>query len=142
MGYNAVKGTSMHDRTLQGIAGKHGLRLLIQFGSTVSGTLHAQSDVDLAALLNRSSLSLQEYAELLDDLQSLYSDRKVDLVVINCADPLLLKKITDTCRLLYGPVRQFEELKIYAFKRYHDHRKYFELEREFVSRLLDSAPTP
>lgn len=31
----------------------HGVRLLLQFGSTVSGREHAASDVDLAVLLER-----------------------------------------------------------------------------------------
>lgn len=132
----------MDDQHLRRLAEKHGIQLLIQFGSTVSGTTHPQSDVDLAALLDRLSLSLREHAELLNDLQSLYPDCKVDLVLINRADPLLLKKMTESCRLLYGPVRRLHELRIYAFKRYRDHRKYFELERDFVSRTLNSVPTP
>jgi len=131
----------MSDEHFQRLAEKHGIRLLIQFGSTVSGTTHPRSDVDIGALLDRSSLSLQEHAELLGDLQSLYPDGKVDLVLINRADPLLLKKMMESCRLLYGPFRRLHELRMYAFKRYQDHRKYFELEREFVSRSLNSVPT-
>ncbi len=128
----------MNDLGLERVAQRHAIRLLLQFGSTVSGHVHRRSDVDLAALLDRPSLSFGEYADLLHDLQSLYPDREVDLVLINRADPLLLKKITDTCRLLYGPVRRLQELKIYAFKRYQDHRKYFELERDFVIRAVNS----
>jgi predicted nucleotidyltransferase len=130
----------MDDRRAREIAEQHGIRLLLQFGSTVSGNVHPRSDVDLAALVNRPSLSFREYADLIHDLQSLFPDREVDLVLINRADPLLLKKITDSCRLLYGTVRQLQELRIYAFKRYHDHRKYLELEREFVRRTLSAAP--
>jgi predicted nucleotidyltransferase len=33
------------------IARKHGIRLLLQFGSSVTGRLHLQSDVDFAVLL-------------------------------------------------------------------------------------------
>ena len=132
----------MNDLSFEKVAQRHGIQLLLQFGSTVSGHVHRQSDVDLAALLDRPSLSLGEYADLLHALQSLYPDREVDLVLINRADPLLLKKITDTCRLLYGPDRRFQELRIYAFKRYQDHRKYFELERDFVTRALNSPLNP
>lgn len=128
----------MHDLGLENVAQHHGIQLLIQFGSTVSGHVHRQSDADLAVLLDRPSLSFGEYADLLHDLQSLYPDREVDLVLINRADPLLLKKITDTCRLLYGTVRRLQELRIYAFKRYQDHQKYFELERDFVIRAVNS----
>ncbi len=129
----------MNDPRLADIARRHGIRLLLQFGSSVSGTAHPRSDVDLAALVEQPSLSLQQRADLLHDLQALHPDREVDLVVINRADPLLLKKIADSCRLLYGPVRRLQELKIYAFKRHQDHRKYFEREREYVARRLAQA---
>ncbi len=125
----------MNDLGLERVAQRHAIRLLLQFGSTVSGHVHRRSDVDLAALLDRPSLSFGEYADLLHDLQSLYPDREVDLVLINRADPLLLKKITNTCR---RPVHRLQELRIYAFKRYQDHRKYFELECDFVIRAVNS----
>ncbi len=77
----------MGEARLEEIARQHGIRLLLQFGSTVSGHTHARSDVDLAALLDRGALSLGEHAALLHDLQSLYPDHEVDLVLINRADP-------------------------------------------------------
>jgi predicted TIM-barrel enzyme len=35
------------------LAGQHGIVLLLQFGSTVGGLVHARSAVDLAVLLER-----------------------------------------------------------------------------------------
>lgn len=75
----------MNDFSFEKVARRYGIRLLLQFGSTVSGHVHRQSDVDLAVLLDRPSLSFGEYADLLHDLQSLYPDREVDLVLINRA---------------------------------------------------------
>ncbi|MBI4587407.1 MAG: nucleotidyltransferase domain-containing protein [Candidatus Rokubacteria bacterium] len=132
----------MENARLEEIARRHGIRLLLQFGSTVSGRVHPRSDVDLAVLLHRPSVSLRERADLLHDLQSLYPDREVDLVLINHSDPLLLKKIMEAPRLIYGTVRQVQELRIYAFKRHQDHGKYFDLERRFVARMAGSATVP
>lgn len=132
----------MSDLSMEEIAKRHGIRLLLQFGSTVSGRAHPRSDVDLVALLDRPSLSFRKHADLLHDLQTLYPYREVDLVLLNRADPLLLRKIIESCRLLYGPVRRLQEFRIYAFKRYQDHRKYLDLERDFVRRSLDAAPRP
>ena len=70
-------------------------------------------------------------------LQEVLPDRQVDLAVINRADPLLLKKITERCQLLFGDPRDLEELKIYAFKRYQDHRRYFAMEQAFVDRFVN-----
>ena len=74
--------------------------------------------------------------DLIADLQALVPDREVDLVVLNRADPLLLKQITDHCELIYGSPRRLDELKLYAFKRYQDHRRYLDLERRFVAEAL------
>ena len=121
---------------LKEIAQKHGIVLVLKFGSSVTGRTHLRSDVDLAILLDRSTITLQEHAELLQSLQPLFPDRELDLALINHADPLFLKKITDNCELLLGPPERLQVLKLYAFKRYQDHRRYFELERQFAERFL------
>lgn len=36
---------------------------------------------------------------------------------------------------------QIAELKIYAYKRYHDHKRFLAMEREYVCRIL-SGLTP
>jgi predicted nucleotidyltransferase len=124
---------------LDEIARRHDIDLILRFGSSVSGTLHPRSDVDLAVLLGRSTLSLREHAELAGELQGLFPDREVDLVLIDRADPLFLKKVTERCELLYGSPRRLAELKLYAFRRYQDHRKYLRMEREYVTRVLGAG---
>ena len=124
---------------LKEIAQRHGIVLALQFGSSVTGRVHPRSDVDIAILLDRSTIALREHAELLQGLQPLFPDRELDLALINHADPLFLKKITDTCRLLYGPPEKLQALKLYAFKRYQDHRKFFALERQYATRFLAAS---
>lgn len=126
----------MHDQSLRNVAERHGIVLLVQFGSSITGATHARSDTDLAVLLADPDVSFVRLAELDDDLHALMPDRPVDVAVINRADPLFLKKILETGRLLYGPERRFQELKLYAFRRYQDHRKYLRLERDYVRRAL------
>jgi len=119
-------------------AKKHGIILLLRFGSSVTGRLHEHSDVDLAVLLERVPRSLEAHSALLQDLQQLFPNREVDLALLNHADPLFLRKITEACQLLYGSPRALQHLKIYAFKRYQDHRKYLALERKYVERSLEN----
>ena len=118
------------------MAQRHGIRLLLQFGSTVIGQVHERSDVDLGLLLDDPSLSLGRYADLQIDLQTLFPGRKLDLAMLNHADPLFLKQVTDNCRLLHGSEGELRRLKLYAFKRYQDHRRYLDLERRFVAEAL------
>ncbi len=126
------------DPDLEAIAKKYGILLALQFGSLVSGKSHARSDVDIAVLLDRSEIPFEQMADLLADLQRLFPEQEVDLAILNHADPLFLKKITDGCRLLYGAPRKLQEMKIHAFKRYHDHRKFFEMERRYVATYLST----
>jgi uncharacterized protein len=124
---------------LHDIAKKHGIVLALKFGSSVTGQVHPRSDVDLAVLLDRSNVTLHEHGELIESLQPLFPDRELDLALINHADPLFLKKITDNCELLYGPPERLQALKLRAFKRYEDHRRFFEMERKFAERFLATA---
>ena len=127
---------------LADIAHRYGIELILRFGSTVSGQVHPRSDVDIAILLNRPALSFREHAALAHELQTLFPGQEVDLAQLNRADPLFLKKVTEQCSLLYGPPRRLCELKLYAFKRYQDHRKYLALERDYVSRTLGGMTAP
>ena len=123
-------------RNLKDIAKEHGVVLALKFGSSVTGQVHPKSDVDLAILLDRPNVTLREHAELLQSLQPLFPDRELDLAIINHGDPLFLKKITDNCELLCGPPERLQALKLYAFKRYQDHRRFFEMERQFARKFL------
>lgn len=121
---------------LASLAQSYGIRLLLLFGSSVSGYTHPESDIDLALLLENPHLDLAAQSALQYDLQRLFPEQEVHLAIINHADPLFLKKITEQCRLLYGNPSEFYSLKMYAFRRYQDHRRFLELERRYVKDLL------
>lgn len=127
----------MDRQRLATIAAKYGARLVLQFGSSVSGKTHAGSDVDIAVLLEEPELSLQRHSELVHELQGLVEGAEVDLVVLNRADPLLLKQVLDGCVRLYGSDREFQRFQLFAFNRYQDYRPYLELERRYVDRALE-----
>lgn len=123
-------------RSFAEIADRHGASLLVQYGSTVGGHAHAASDVDIGVLYDRAPPSLLDQGALFDDLQEHFPGRRVDLAMLDRAGPLFLKKVVESCRLLAGSPRRLAELKIYAFKRYQDHKRYLPLEREYVDRVL------
>lgn len=127
----------MEAERLEELARTHGVRLILQFGSTVSGKVHAESDVDIGVVLDCPNPSIRAYADLEHDVQQLFADRKVDLVILNRADPLLLSQVSSHCRRLHGSEREMQELRLRAFKRYQDHRPYLELERRWLERTLE-----
>jgi len=134
-----VGSNSDASQTLEDLARRHGLALILQFGSTVDGALHERSDLDIAVLFDERPPGLDERSEIVHELQGLFPKREIDLAVINHADPLFLKQVLERCRLLAGSPRRLAELKIYGFKRYQDHRRYLALESEHVRRVLSGA---
>lgn len=118
------------------VALKHRILLLVRFGSSVSGRTHPGSDVDLGVLFERMPDSFESQADVVADLQALVPGREADVAFLNRADPLFLKQITDRCELLYGSPRRLDALKLYAFKRYQDHRRFLEMEQAFVDRKI------
>jgi predicted nucleotidyltransferase len=130
----------MGPEALARIAERHGVVLLLQFGSSVTGQRHARSDLDLGVLLDRPHVSLDERGALLHDLQTAFPGEDVDFAILDHADPLFLKKVMESCRLLHGDPGRLQRLRIYAFKRYQDHKRYLDLERRFVERRLTRTP--
>lgn len=128
----------MHGEALASFLERHGVRLLIQFGSTVTGLTHPGSDLDLGVLLERVPERLEDEIALRADAQALFPGREVDLAILNRADPLLLKKVMETGRLLAGPARAFHEFRMYAYRRYQDHRRHLGLERDYVRRRIET----
>ena len=119
-------------RQIRTIAQRHSLRLVLAFGSAVSGKIHESSDMDIAVLTDEAEVSLKQFSDVAAELQGLFPGIEVDLVIINHADPLFLKKIVDDSELLYGDRRTFLEFKIYAYKRYVDHKPFLKMEKQFA----------
>jgi uncharacterized protein len=118
------------------VAEAHGIRLALLFGSAASGRLHENSDIDVAVLVKSPDLPLSQFSELYHELQSAVPERKVDLSFLNRADPLFLKKIMESCSVLYGDERELQQLKIYAFKRYQDYRRFLDFERKYARQFV------
>jgi predicted nucleotidyltransferase len=122
--------------TLEGFARRHGIALVLQFGSTVDGAEHAHSDLDIAVLFGRQPPGFDQLARLTHELQGMVPGREVDLALLDRADPLFLKQVLERCRLLAGSPRRLAELKMYGFRRYQDHKRFLAMEREHVRKVL------
>jgi predicted nucleotidyltransferase len=118
---------------LQELRREFRIRLVLAFGSKVRGTAHAKSDLDIALLMeNGGSLTL----ELLQRISAIFPGARVDLALLNRADPLLLKEVTAGPILLAGSEEDLQEFRIYSFKRYAEYRPYFQLEAATNARHL------
>lgn len=119
------------------IAKDYGLKLVLLFGSEVSGKLHQGSDLDVAVLFQNQETANDRVFELIAEMQVVFPEREVDIGLINSADPLFLKKILEDCELLSGEPRSLSELKMYAFRRYIDHKRFLKMEEQYIKQLLE-----
>ena len=117
------------------VAKSHNLKLLVLFGSQVSGSTHGESDVDVAYLADKN-LSFDEEVKLNSDLIPTFRNDKISLVNLKEAPPLLLKQVVSNALVLYENVPHiFEELFLRALRTYEEARPIFEL-REFYLRNI------
>src|SRR5688572_28575309 len=107
---NAILRRMSGEPIAEDVARRHGLTLIVQFGSTVSGKAHEMSDVDVAVLFDRSPPTPDHQSRLLQVLQALFPDREVHLTILDRADPLFLKQIFEHSRLLGGSACRFAEM--------------------------------
>jgi predicted nucleotidyltransferase len=84
---------------LESIARRHGLKLMVLFGSQASGHTHPASDLDVA-ILPTHPLSWDERNVLWGELCELFQT-EVDLSLLDHAQPLLMAKVTRHGQVLY-----------------------------------------
>lgn len=108
------------------------------YGSVAEGVAHAESDVDVAVLLDESfdlKRSLEYRIELAEELSQLLK-REVDVVVLNEAPVLLQFQVIRCRRILFErdvETRANFEVRVMSF--YYDYKRYF----DFFARELRDA---
>jgi len=123
------------------IAKKYNLRLLIQFGSSVRGKTHRESDVDFAYLAVRP-LSLEEEGKLILDLARALSIpiAKIDLSSLHRAkNPLFLFELFKNATPLYVEnTTIFDKYKLYSINIYFETQRYRKLSDTFLKNRVES----
>ena len=82
---------------LDALRRKFGITFIVAFGSRVKGVTHARSDLDIGILCARGFDT-----GILGELQGTFPGEDVDVALLNRADPLLLKGVSDAAVLLSG----------------------------------------
>ncbi|OGL77301.1 hypothetical protein A3J43_00580 [Candidatus Uhrbacteria bacterium RIFCSPHIGHO2_12_FULL_54_23] len=121
---------------LEQAAKKHGLTLVLLFGSRADGGVHAESDWDVAVQMK--GFDWMKYSELTWDIAEALGvpSERLDLSSVDIADPLFLKKISDTSVVLYGDSRAYQGFLLKAFHRYEDYKPFLAQEAQAVGRYV------
>ena len=117
------------------LAGKYQMELILVFGSQVQGSVHPESDVDIAVYCNHV-LTETEKINITYELCNILHTERIDLVDIKTASPLLKKKIFEDYTVLYQKdsflLYQLELTSLYEYK---ESEVLYQIRRE---RLRDS----
>ena len=130
--HRAMRITEEIRRAVHDIARANGITLVLLFGSMAEGSPHPSSDIDVAVRFADGDIGLRRTLDVQRELSGLFGGREIDLAVLNRADPLFMKKVAEQCRVLYGDPRAVDAFLLFAFRRYHDHRKYLDMESRYV----------
>lgn len=119
------------------LAEKHGLTLVVLFGSQARGKTHPMSDVDIGVISLRP-IDFGDNYNLQLAFSSIFKRPDIEVVNLRNVFPLFLKQVSDRGIVLYekeGGV--FARLRMLAFKRYVEEAKpLLALGNKFVERFL------
>ncbi len=123
-------------RTLRPIAKRYGLRLIVLFGSQVTGRLHPESDVDVAVWTGKP-LTFRRRLNLWLKLSQAF-EADVDLAVLNHAEPLLMFQVAARGRALYEEERwAWDDFHGYACRSYWDTEKFRDDLKPYIHRQIE-----
>ena len=120
---------------IQEVAKKYGLKLILLFGSQVTGKIHKESDFDIAYLPEKN-LSYDDKIDINFQFTLIFPQERyrVDTVNIKKVKPLLLYGIFRKCQVLYAQDDLiFPTYRVYAFRKYMEIKPF--LEKQFKNKL-------
>lgn len=128
------------------ICSRYGISLMVLFGSHAKGQARVNSDIDIAVLfgdvIRPYELELNDLREkviaLYDQLVIEGKGAKVDIALLNYGDPLLWYEVSQHGKVLYeNKEGQFRTFCIRALQRHNDARRFYQAEKEYLTRFLE-----
>ncbi len=117
------------------LCGDKGLKLVLLFGSVVTGAVHKKSDIDLAFLFDKPA----DILALTNRVIRLLHTDTVDVVDLRRASPLLKFSAVKSGMLLYEKEPGlFNEFYSLAFRRYVDTKKLRDAQAVSIRQFLKS----
>jgi len=77
---------------------KHGIKMVLLYGSQASGNSNIKSDIDLGILLKDDSYNFEE---IIKDLMQVFKENIIDVSILNHGDPVLKFEIISNYKILF-----------------------------------------
>lgn len=121
---------------LKKIAERHGLKLVVLYGSQATGKVKPDSDIDIA-VLGKRKIDFAEHLELIGEFTGLFRTDEIDVKILHHVDPLFRHEVMRGGVLLYGSDYDFASFKAYAFRDYMESGDLFNLKRIFIKKRME-----
>ncbi|MEW6097535.1 MAG: nucleotidyltransferase domain-containing protein [bacterium] len=122
---------------LKNISKKYGLSLIILFGSYVNDTISDKSDIDIGVWVANGKIVEETEEEIFSAFINLLKRDKIDLVILNYADPLLQFEVASKGMVLYESRKgEFNRFQVFAMKRNDDGKKFYTLNKAYLENFL------
>lgn len=116
---------------------KYDVEMVILFGSQAKGLARIDSDIDLGILLAKYPIPVEEELQLCLDLVGAVQTGKVDMVILNHADPFLCYEAACHGIIVYEKKPStFDHFKVMAFKRFVDTEQFRQLNDLYFDMFL------
>ncbi|MFV1977120.1 MAG: nucleotidyltransferase domain-containing protein [Candidatus Scalindua sp.] len=111
------------------------LKLVLLFGSSVSGKVHKQSDIDLAFLYDKPA----DILSLTNNVVRLLRTDSIDVVDLKHASPLLKFAVARTCKIIHERQQgDFNEFYSLSFRMYIDTQKLRDAQKSSIDHFLQA----
>ncbi|MBC8230232.1 nucleotidyltransferase domain-containing protein [bacterium] len=113
------------------------LSLVALFGSQATGKTRVGSDIDIAVLSGRRTISPEYKFEVWEAFLWFFHRADVDVIILNHAPSLLGYKVATTGQVLYeARANVWRDFRLLAIKKHADAKKFYELQKEYIHRTV------
>ncbi|MCB2355963.1 type VII toxin-antitoxin system MntA family adenylyltransferase antitoxin [Clostridium estertheticum] len=113
---------------------KHGIKMVLLYGSQAMGNSNEKSDVDLGLLLKNDSY---DFEDIIKDLMKVFNGNIIDVAILNHGDPVLKFEIISNYKILFCEEDEiFLEFYLNTVKQYNDTKKFRILEKVYLENFI------
>jgi len=141
MSTDAEHSAAEQNRTLEAIARRYHLSLILLFGSHATGRTTSESDVDIAVQTECPEMiaDLDDQLNMAAELSSCLGNGEIDLVFLNEADPLLKSEVGRDAKVLFEKEDAFGDFAVRTMKEFDDARYFhFKILREVLEDFYET----